>query len=185
MKSYLREHSCFCVLPFVKYITVLIKVQRADLTCHLIRFSSVCVENIWIFTRFLKLLSKSLRAAEKNKEKVEANCTGFSADFFGTQSVEMPGKQKFKCWQLLAGACFLSGYLFLNNYDFTLYSDASPSDEFILTIYKFAPEVSLGAAPEIDLLAVFFHELTSSSFAASSSTSVPLKNLFSDVVLGK
>ena len=38
----------------------------------------------------------------------------------------------------------------------TLYSDASPSDEFILTIYKFAPEVSLRAAPEIDLLAVFF-----------------------------
>ena len=36
-------------------------------------------------------------AAEKNKEKFEANCTGFSADFFGTQSVEMPGKQKFKC----------------------------------------------------------------------------------------
>jgi hypothetical protein len=45
---------------------------------------------------FSKLLSKSLRAAEKNKEKVEANCTGFSADFFGTQSLEMPGKQKLK-----------------------------------------------------------------------------------------
>jgi hypothetical protein len=45
----------------------------------------------------LKLLSKSLRAAEKIKEKVEANCTDFSADFFATQSVEMPGKQKFKC----------------------------------------------------------------------------------------
>ena len=28
-------------------------------------------------------------AAEKNKEKVEANCTGFSAEFFGSQSVEM------------------------------------------------------------------------------------------------
>ena len=66
----------------------------------------------------MKLLSKSLKAAEKNKEKVEANCTGFSADFFGTQSVEMPGKQKFKCWQLLAGACYLSGSLFLKNYDF-------------------------------------------------------------------
>ena len=37
-------------------------------------------------------------AAEKNKEKVEANCTGFSADFFGSQSVEMfsfARKQKF------------------------------------------------------------------------------------------
>ena len=36
---------------------------------------------------------KSQRAAEKNKEKVEAKCTGFSAEFFGSQS----GKQKFKC----------------------------------------------------------------------------------------
>ena len=34
-------------------------------------------------------LSKSLRAADKNKEKVEANRTGFSAEFFGSQSVEM------------------------------------------------------------------------------------------------
>ena len=33
--------------------------------------------------------SKSLRAAEKNKEKVEANCTGFSAELFGFQSVEI------------------------------------------------------------------------------------------------
>ena len=28
-------------------------------------------------------------AAEKIKEKVEANCTGFSSEFFGSQSVEM------------------------------------------------------------------------------------------------
>ena len=28
-------------------------------------------------------------AAEKNKEKVKANCTGFSAEFFGSQSEEM------------------------------------------------------------------------------------------------
>ena len=34
-------------------------------------------------------------AAEKNKEKVEANCNGFSAEFFGSQYV-LPGKQKFK-----------------------------------------------------------------------------------------
>ena len=27
-------------------------------------------------------------AAEKNEERVEANCTGFSAEFFGSQSVE-------------------------------------------------------------------------------------------------
>ena len=28
-------------------------------------------------------------AAEKSQEKVEANCSGFSAEFFGFQSVEM------------------------------------------------------------------------------------------------
>ena len=32
---------------------------------------------------------KSQGAAEKNKENVEANCTGFSAEFFGSQSVKM------------------------------------------------------------------------------------------------
>ena len=50
------------------------------------------VENIWIFARFWSCWenpSKSLRAVEKKKEKVEANCTGFSAEFFGSQSVEM------------------------------------------------------------------------------------------------
>ena len=44
------------------------------------------------FFACLKLLRKSkqsLRAAEKSQEKVEANCTGFSAEFFGSQSVEM------------------------------------------------------------------------------------------------
>ena len=38
--------------------------------------------------------------AEKSQEKVEANGTGFSAEFFGFQSVEIsffPRKQKFKC----------------------------------------------------------------------------------------
>ena len=39
------------------------------------------------------------------------NCTGFSAEFFGSQSVE-----KF-CF---AGANYLSGSLFLDNYDFTV-----------------------------------------------------------------
>ena len=57
------------------------------------------VENIWIFAHFwscwenpsksLRAAEKSQGAAEKNKEKVEANCTGFSAEFFGSQSVEM------------------------------------------------------------------------------------------------
>ena len=48
---------------------------------------------------FLELLRKSKQsliaaeksqgADEKSQEKVEANCTGFSAEFFGSQSVEM------------------------------------------------------------------------------------------------
>ena len=40
---------------------------------------------------------KSQGAAEKNKENVEANCTGFSAELFCSQSVEMKVKQKFEC----------------------------------------------------------------------------------------
>ena len=28
-------------------------------------------------------------AAEKNEEKIEATCTGFSTEFFGSRSVEM------------------------------------------------------------------------------------------------
>ena len=53
-------------------------------------------ELIRIFRAAEKIQAKSLRAAEKrqgvaekNKEKVEANSTGSSADFFGSQSVEM------------------------------------------------------------------------------------------------
>jgi hypothetical protein len=45
------------------------------------------------------VLRKVKKAAEKNKEKVEANCTGFSAEFFGSQSVEMfcfAGKTKIQ-----------------------------------------------------------------------------------------
>ena len=41
------------------------------------------------FCKFLELLSKSQEAAEKNKDKVEANCTGVLAEFFGSQSVEI------------------------------------------------------------------------------------------------
>jgi hypothetical protein len=41
------------------------------------------------FLRIFGAAEKSQGAAEKNKEKVEANCTGFSAEFFGSQSVEM------------------------------------------------------------------------------------------------
>ena len=102
---------------------VWLKVQRAELTCHVIVKRSICVKNIWIFARFLKVLRscweksrKNWGDTEKRKEKLEANCTVFSAEFFGSQF--LPGKQKFKCWQLLAGASFLSGSLFLNNYNF-------------------------------------------------------------------
>ena len=68
---------------------------------------SICVKNIWIFARFLKLLRscwekprKNVEILRKIKKKLEANCTGFSAEFFGSQSVVFPGK----CWQLLPGA---------------------------------------------------------------------------------
>ena len=59
------------------------------------------VENIWIFACFWSCWenpSKFLRAAEKNK-KVEANCTGYSAEFFGSHSVEIfcfTGKTKIQ-----------------------------------------------------------------------------------------
>ena len=46
------------------------------------------VENIWILPIF-GAAEKSQGAAEKNKENIEAKCTGFSAEFFGSQSVEM------------------------------------------------------------------------------------------------
>ena len=57
------------------------------------------VQNIWFFACFLSCWenpNKSLRAAEKsqgadekNKGNFEANCTDFSAEFFGSQSVDM------------------------------------------------------------------------------------------------
>ena len=46
-------------------------------------------EFLGVFGAAEKIQEKSFRADEKNKEKVEANCTGFSAEFFGSQSVEM------------------------------------------------------------------------------------------------
>ena len=48
-----------------------------------------CSSNVLRTFEFFWVQAKVLRAAEKNKEKVEANCTGFSAEFFGSQSVEM------------------------------------------------------------------------------------------------
>ena len=49
------------------------------------------VKNICIFVGFWSCWenpSKIQGAAEKNKEQVDANCTGFSVEFFGSQSVE-------------------------------------------------------------------------------------------------
>ena len=46
-------------------------------------------EFLRLFGAAEKIQAKVQGAAEKNKEKVEANCTGFSAEFFGSQSVEM------------------------------------------------------------------------------------------------
>ena len=40
-------------------------------------------------SKTLRAAEKSQGVAEKNKEIVEANCTDFSAEFFGSQSVEM------------------------------------------------------------------------------------------------
>ena len=69
------------------------------------------VENIWIFTCFLNCWenqSKSLRDAEKSQGAAEKKLklTALSSQQ-SSQSVEMfclPGKQIFKCWQLLPGA---------------------------------------------------------------------------------
>ena len=47
------------------------------------------VSRTFEFLRIFGATEKSQGAAEKNKEKVEANCAGFSAEFFGSRSVEM------------------------------------------------------------------------------------------------
>ena len=57
---------------------------------------SVKASKTFEFLRAFGAAEKSKGAAEKNKEKIEAICTGFSAEFFGSQSV-LPGKQKFNC----------------------------------------------------------------------------------------
>ena len=47
------------------------------------------VSRTFEFLRIFGATEKSQGAPEKNKEKVEANCTGFSAEFFASQSVEI------------------------------------------------------------------------------------------------
>ena len=61
-------------------------------------------EFLRVFGAAEKIQAKILRAAkkrqgpaEKNKEKVEANCTGFSAVLSQYKCSVLPGKQKFKC----------------------------------------------------------------------------------------
>ena len=71
-----------------------------------------------VAVELLRKVKKKLRRYWEKKEKLEANCNGISAEFFGSQPASQPGKQKFKCLQLLSGASFCSGSLFLNNYDF-------------------------------------------------------------------
>ena len=99
--------------PYSLSLKKTVKVQRAELTCHLIKTRSICVKNIWIFARFLKLLRscweksrKTWGDTEKNKEKLEANCTGFSAEFFGSQSVEMFGFARKTKIQMLTTSCW-------------------------------------------------------------------------------
>ena len=53
-----------------------------------------------IHSRSFRALEKSQEAAEKNKEKLKNNYTDFSAEFFGSQSVEMfcfARQKKIKC----------------------------------------------------------------------------------------
>ena len=76
-------------------------------------------EYLCIFRADEKIQAKWLRAAEKNKEKVEANCTGFSAKLSSLvlgqwKFYALSGKWKFQYWQLLAGAWQKSTNVFLN-----------------------------------------------------------------------
>ena len=86
----LYHHLCYARnVPFLK-------VQRAEDTCHVMsKTLHLCWEHLnfrAVFEAAEELLRKAKKKCgdtEKNKEKLEANCTGFSAEFFGSQSVEM------------------------------------------------------------------------------------------------
>ena len=138
MKIFLPNLKCWYMkelLKFHLYVNVGLKAKG----CHALNKSHKesprdvtlrqGVENIWIFARFWRCWenpSKSLRAAEKsqgpaekNKEKVEATCTGFSAEFFGSQSVEMfcfarKTKNQMLTTSSLQGAWQESTNVFLN-----------------------------------------------------------------------
>ena len=57
------------------------------------------------FLHIFRAAWKSQGAAEKNKEKVEANCTGFSGEFFGSQLVEMFCFARKTKIQMLTSSC--------------------------------------------------------------------------------
>ena len=67
----------------VHKVVRILKKRAREMSC------SSKVSRTFEFLCVFGAAEKSQGAAEKNKEKVEANCTGFSAEFFGSQSVEM------------------------------------------------------------------------------------------------
>jgi hypothetical protein len=62
--------------------------------------------NFYASLELLRKSKQSLRAAEKSQEKVEANGTGFSAEFFGSQSVEMICFARKTKIQMLTTSCW-------------------------------------------------------------------------------
>ena len=105
--------------PTFKVIRILKKEPER---CHA---PSRCQEHL-NFCAFLELLRKSkqsLRAAEKSQEKLKLTLHWLLSRvlwFSVSRNVLFcQENKKFKCWQLLAGAWYLSGSPFLNNYNFT------------------------------------------------------------------
>ena len=77
-------------------------------------------EFLGIFGAAEKIQAK-FKSCWESREKVKANDTGFSAEFFGSHSVEMfcfARKTKIQMLTTSAGAWYLLGSLFLNNLDF-------------------------------------------------------------------
>ena len=89
------------------------KVQRAEDMCHVMsKTLHLCWEHLnfrAVFEAAEELLRKAKKKCgdtEKNKEKLEAYCTGFSAEFFGSQSVEMFGFARKTKIQILTTSCW-------------------------------------------------------------------------------
>ena len=116
-------HSKYCIstnnfgsnFSFMKVSKIsfsLCKVQRAEDTCHVMsKTLHLCWEHLnfrAVFEAAEELLRKAKKKCgdtEKNKEKLEANCTGFSAEFFGSQSVEMFCFARKTKIQMLSTSC--------------------------------------------------------------------------------